>query len=176
MHSLKPILWILIGSVVAGPAFAGDSTKAIPVVSNFELDRYLGTWYEIARLPHRFEKGLIKVTATYSLRPDGKIQVLNRGYKPAKNKWSKAKGKAWIPDKNVPARLRVSFFWPFAADYRVIKLDPDYQWAVVTSGSKDYFWILCRTPKIDQASYESLIQFARDNGFDLGKLILVEQE
>jgi apolipoprotein D and lipocalin family protein len=176
MHALKPVILIISGILIAVPFLASESTKSIPVVEDFDLNRYLGTWYEIARLPHRFEKDLINVTATYSLRSDGKIQVLNRGFKSAKNKWSEAKGKAWVPDRNVPARLRVSFFWPFAADYRVIKLDPDYQWAVVTSNSKDYLWILSRTPKMDDAVYGTLIQFIRENGFDLEKIIHVDQE
>jgi apolipoprotein D and lipocalin family protein len=176
MVVLKSILMILFGCAMAVPASADESAKSIPLVRNFDLSRYLGTWYEIARLPHRFEKDLIKVTATYTLLSDGKIRVLNRGYKPTKNKWSEAKGKAWIPDPNVAARLRVRFFWPFSADYRIIKLDPDYRWAVVTSGSKDYLWILSRTPKLDEAVYGSLVQFIRDNGFNLEKLIRVEQE
>lgn len=176
MDAFKPLLTMLIGCAMAVPASAGESAKPIPLVQNFDLSRYLGTWYEIARLPHRFEKDLIKVTATYSLLSDGKIRVVNRGYKPAKGKWSEAKGKAWVPDPNIAARLRVRFFWPFAADYRIIQLDPDYRWAVVTSGSKDYLWILSRTPRLDEAVYGSLVRFVRDNGFDVEKLIRVEQE
>jgi apolipoprotein D and lipocalin family protein len=161
-----------------GPAFgrAAESTESIPPVSAFELSRYLGTWYEIARLPHRFEKGLSRVTATYTLNLDGSIRVLNRGFKAAGNKWSQAEGKAWLPDPGVPARLKVRFFWPFSAEYKIIRLDPDYRWAVVTSGSKKYLWILSRTPVMDAAEYESLIDFVRENGFDTGKLIRVEQD
>jgi apolipoprotein D and lipocalin family protein len=176
MVVMKSVITILFGCVTAVPASAGESAKSIPLAQNFDLSRYLGTWYEIARLPHRFEKDLTRVTATYSLLPDGKIRVLNRGYKPGKDKWSEAKGKAWVPDPNVPARLRVRFFWPFSADYRIIRLDPDYRWAVVTSGSKDYLWILSRNPKMDEEVYGSLIRFVGDNGFDLDNLIRVEQE
>ena len=176
MHVLNPIVWILAGSAIMAPVLAGESTKSIPPVSEFDLNRYLGTWYEIVRLPHRFEKDLVKVTATYTLRPDGKITVLNRGFKPSKNRWSEAKGKAWVPDPTVPARLKVRFFWPFSAEYKIIRLDPDYQWAVVTSGSTDYLWFLCRTPKMDDALFQSLVQFVKENGFDTGKLIRVEQE
>ena len=176
MDAFKPFVWIFIGSALAVPILAGGSTKTIPPVQSFDLNRYLGTWYEIARLPHRFEKDLVNVTATYTLRPDGAVQVLNRGYKTAKGKWSEARGKAWVPDPDVPARLKVRFFWPFSAEYKIIRLDPDYRWAVVTSGTRDYLWILSRTPVLDEGVVQSLLQFVRDNGFDTGKLILVPQE
>jgi apolipoprotein D and lipocalin family protein len=176
MHDFKPLLTLLIGCAMFITASAGETTKNIPPVPEFDLNRYLGTWYEIIRMPHRFEKDLIKVTATYSLRPDGKIQVLNKGFKPSKNKWSEAKGKAWIPDPLIPARLKVSFFWPFSAEYKIIRLDTDYQWALITSGSTDYLWLLSRTPKMEEAVVDSLIGYAKEKGFDIGKLIRVEQE
>jgi len=176
MQLLKPFFWLMIGSAMFVTARAGESTESLPPVPDFDLNRYLGTWYEIVRMPHRFEKDLIKVTATYSLRPDGKIRVLNRGYKPSKEKWSDARGKAWVPDLRVPARLRVSFFWPFSAEYKIIRLDADYQWALVTSGSTDYLWLLSRTPKMEEPVLDSLVQFAKEKGFNVGKLIRVEQE
>jgi apolipoprotein D and lipocalin family protein len=176
MHDFKSLLPLMIGSAMFVTAGAGESTKTLPPVPEFDLNRYLGTWYEIVRIPHRFEKDLIKVTATYSLRPDGKIQVLNRGYKPSKGKWSEAKGKAWVPDLRVPARLKVSFFWPFSAEYKIIRLDADYQWALVTSGSTDYLWLLSRIPKMEEAVVDSLVRFVNGKGFDVGKLIRVEQE
>ena len=170
------ILGFAAGFAMIATVMAGESTKAIPPVPEFDLSRSLGTWYEIIRMPHRFEKDLIKVTAEYSLRPDGKIQVLNRGYKLSKGKWSEAKGKAWIPDLRVPSRLKVSFFWPFSAEYKIIRLDAEYRWAMVTSGSTDYLWLLSRTPKMEPAVVDSLIRFAEEKGFDVGKLIRVEQE
>ena len=176
MHDFKPLLLLLTGCAMFVTANAGVSTKNLPPVPEFDLNRYLGTWYEIVRMPHRFEKDLIKVTANYSFRPDGKIQVLNRGFKPAKNKWSEAKGKAWVPNPRIPARLKVSFFWPFSAEYKIIRLDADYQWALVTSGSTDYLWLLSRTPKMEEAVLDSLVQFAKEKGFNVGKLIRVEQE
>jgi apolipoprotein D and lipocalin family protein len=176
MDSLKLVFCFLIGSAMFVNARAGENTRNLPPVPVFELNRYLGTWYEIVRLPHRFEKDLIHVTATYSLRPDGKIKVLNRGFKPSKKKWSEAEGKAWIPDLRLPARLRVSFFWPFSAEYKIIRLDADYQWALVTSGSTDYLWLLSRTPKMEEAMVDSLVRFAKQNGFDTGRLIRVQQE
>jgi apolipoprotein D and lipocalin family protein len=149
-------------------------TDHIPVVTTLDLQRYLGSWYEIARLPHSFEKDLQQVTATYSLRDDGKIKVLNRGFNAKKEKWQEAEGKAWIPNPQQPARLRVSFFWIFAADYKVIALDTtDYRYAMVTSSSKEYLWILARQPQLDAQVYEQLLTYARQQGFDLSQLIKV---
>jgi apolipoprotein D and lipocalin family protein len=172
----RMIALMMIAVAGVGSVRAAESTEAIPTVSGFELSRYLGTWYEIARLPHRFEKGLTRVTATYEINPNGTIRVLNRGFKAAKNKWSQAEGKAWVPDPKVPALLKVRFFWPFSAEYKVIRRDAEYQWAVVTSGTKNYLWILSREPVMDKALYESLVQYVRENGFDVSKLIRVEQD
>lgn len=172
----RTIVFLLFAFGFAGTVRSAESTESIPPVSEFDLQRYLGTWYEIARLPHRFEKGLTRVTATYSLNPNGSIRVVNRGFKAAKNKWSQAEAKAWVPDPAVPARLKVRFFWPFSAEYKVIRLDPEYQWAVVTGSKNNYLWFLCREPVMDEALYESLVQYVRDNGFDVSKLIRVEQD
>jgi len=100
--------------------FANSSTLQISTVKNFKLNNYLGTWYEIARMPHKFEKNLHHVTATYSLLDNGKIKVKNRGYNIKKETWKDAFGKAWIPDETNPSELKVSFFWPFSAAYRII--------------------------------------------------------
>jgi apolipoprotein D and lipocalin family protein len=172
----RPLILLIIACTGSAAAQAAESTESIPPVSNFVLNRYLGTWYEIARLPHRFEKGLTRVTADYTLNPGGSILVVNRGFKAGKNKWSQAEGKAWVPDPAVPARLKVRFFWPFSAEYKVIRLDTEYQWAVVTSSKKNYLWILSREPVIDEALYESLVQYVRENGFDVSQLIRVEQD
>jgi apolipoprotein D and lipocalin family protein len=176
MTLTRLIALLMVAVAVAGAARAAESTEALIPVSDFKLNRYLGTWYEIARLPHRFEKGLTRVTATYEINPDGSIRVLNRGFKTAKNKWAQAEGKAWVPDQAVPARLKVRFFWPFSAEYKVIRLGTEYQWAVVTSSKKNYLWILSREPVMDEALYESLVQYVRGNGFDVSKLIRVEQD
>lgn len=151
-----------------------QSTKDIPAVCQVDLERYLGTWYEIARLPHTFENGLDNVTATYSLRSDGKIDILNAGLKNGKK--SEAKGLAWIPDKSCTGKLLVSFFRPIKSEYKIIKLDEkNYSYAVVTSSTKNYLWILSRKPKMDEAQYQELVAFAKSNGFDTSKLIRVEQ-
>jgi apolipoprotein D and lipocalin family protein len=151
-------------------------TDSIPV-EPVDLKRYLGKWYEIARFPHRFEKDLVGVTATYSLRPDGKIEVLNEGFKSTlQGEKKQARGRAWIPDPEMPGLLKVSFFLFFAADYRVIALDREnYEWALVTSGSKDYLWMLCRNPEMDPAVYDRLLETARAFGFDIAKLEKVPQ-
>jgi len=151
-----------------------NSTDEIPAVCNVNLERYLGTWYEIARLPHNFENGLDNVTAAYSLKTDGKIEVINTGIKNGEK--SVAKATAWIPDKNCTGKLLVSFFWPFKSEYNIIKLDEEnYSFAVVTSSSKNYLWILSRKPKISDELYNNLISFASANGFDTAKVIKVNQ-
>lgn len=146
-------------------------------VKELDLNRYLGTWYEIARFPHSFEKNLVGVTATYSLREDGKIKVLNQGYKNTLDgELSVAEGKAKIPNKLEPAKLKVSFFWIFYADYFVLELDENYQYAMIGSLSDKYFWILCRTPHMDSATYELLLEKARKRGYNLEKLYKVPQK
>jgi apolipoprotein D and lipocalin family protein len=145
-------------------------------VDNLDMDRYLGTWYEIARFPHSFEKGLVGVTATYSFRKDGKIRVVNQGYKGSlEGKKSRAEGKAKIPDPEDPARLKVSFFLFFYGDYYVLELDPEYRWAMIGSSTPKYFWILSRTPQMEEEVYQSLLENARQRGYDLEQLIKVEQ-
>lgn len=145
------------------------------VVKSLDLNRYLGTWYEIARFPHSFERNLQGVTATYSMRKDGKIKVLNQGYKNSLDgKLSKAVGKAKIPDPNQPSKLKVSFFLFFYGDYLVLELDPDYQWAMIGSNSDDFFWILSRTPVMDPAVYNSLIENAKKRGYDISRIQRVQ--
>lgn len=145
-------------------------------VKTLDLNRYLGTWYEIARFPHSFEKNLVGVTATYSMREDGKIEVLNQGFK---NKLdgepSKAVGKAKIPNKLEPGKLKVSFFWIFYADYFVLELDENYQYAMIGSSTDKYFWILSRTPQMELAVYDMLLERARKRGYNLANLYKVPQ-
>jgi apolipoprotein D and lipocalin family protein len=146
-------------------------------VKHVDINRYLGKWYEIARFPHSFEKNLVGVTATYALRGDGKISVLNQGFKKTlKGPLKQARGKAKIPDPDEPGRLKVSFFLFFYADYYILELDEDnYQYALVGSSSDKYLWILGRTPVMTEETYEMLIAKAGDRGYDTSKLITVEQ-
>lgn len=154
-----------------------DITKSIPSVEGVDIDRYLGVWYEIARLPHRFEKDMVGVTATYKLKPNGEIEVLNQGYKGTlRGKFKRAKGRARIPDPNRSGLLKVSFFWFFWADYKIIALDKEnYQYALVTSNSKNYLWLLCRKPQLEDSVYTRLMNFAEEKGFDLSRVIKVLQ-
>lgn len=146
-------------------------------VKELDLNRYLGTWYEIARFPHSFEKNMVGVTATYSMRDDGKIKVLNQGYKNSLDgEHSLAEGKAKIPDKSEPGKLKVSFFWIFYGDYFVLELDENYQYVMIGSSSPKYFWILSRTPQMSPDTYEMLLEKARKRGYNLDQLYKVPQK
>jgi len=148
------------------------------VVKELNVQKYLGTWYEIARYDHSFERGLVGVTANYSMRDDGKIKVLNSGYKNSLDgKFSQAVGKAKIPDPiNDPAKIKVSFFLFFYGDYYVMELDKDYQWALIGSSSDKYLWILSRKPQMGKELYNELLDKLQKRGYDVSKLIKVEQK
>jgi len=146
------------------------------VVKELDINKYLGKWHEISRYDHRFERGLVGVTATYSLHEDGKINVLNAGYKGSINgQRSEAVGKAKIPNPDLPSKLKVSFFWFFYGDYFVLELDEKYQWAVIGSSSDKYLWILSRTSQMNENLYNELLARLTKRGYDVGKLIRVEQ-
>lgn len=166
------LLFVLIASLMLS-ACTGIAEGTRPV-SGFNIQKYLGTWYEIARLDHRFERGLTQVSATYSLREDGGVDVLNQG-KESDGTWRQAKGKAYFVDKPDEARLKVSFFGPFYGGYNVIDLDPDYQLSLVTSYNHDYLWILSRTPTVAKDKLEALVNKAKGLGFATDKLIWVSQ-
>lgn len=156
-----------------GPSKMIDKT----VVKELDLQRYLGNWYEIARYDNSFESGLVGVTASYSLRDDGMIKVVNSGYKKSLDgPKSEVVGKAKIPNLSEPSKLKVSFFWIFYSDYFVLELDKDYKWAIVGSSSDDYLWILSRTPQIDKTLHNELISKISNRGYDISKLINVEQK
>lgn len=149
--------------------------EGIEPVRNFDLQKYLGTWYEVARLDHSFERGLSKVTANYSLRPDGGVKVVNRGFSAEKNDWKQAEGKAYFVESPDLGYLKVSFFGPFYGSYVVFRLDHDnYQYALVAGPSRSYLWILSRTPRIDPVLKEELVKIASAAGFDTSKLIFVD--
>ncbi len=144
-------------------------------VHGFELDRYLGQWYEIARLDHRFERGLQDVSATYSLREDGDIEVRNRGFDPEQGEWREAIGRAHPLGEPDVASLAVSFFGPFYGGYHVIALDRDhYADALVSGPDRDYLWILARERSLDPARRDALLEIAREAGYDVDSLIWVE--
>ena len=140
----------------------------------FDLSRYLGTWYEIARFDHSFERGMDNVVAEYQLRDDGHVRVINSGWKGGKYKW--AEGKAKQPDpKGDPANLKVSFFLFFYSPYRIMMLDDDYQVALVGSKSPKYLWILSRTPELSPEIIEVVLEEAQERGYDTSQLIWVDQ-
>ena len=147
------------------------------VVSSLDINRYLGKWYEIARYDHSFELGLQGVTATYSMRKDGKIKVVNAGYKGSlEGKRSEAIGKAKIPDRSEPAKLKVSFFLFFYGDYFVMELDQEYKWALIGSSSDNFLWILSREPVISTELYNELLDKLVKRGYNVDKLIKVQQK
>lgn len=146
------------------------------IAKDVELKKFLGVWYEIARFPHSFERDLVGVTATYSLKKNGNIQVINQGYKNTLDgKLKRAKAFAKIPNPSEPGRLKVYFFWPFGADYLILDLDKEYRWALVGSSSPSYLWILSRTPQMDDRLYESIVEKAKSLGYDTSRLELVPQ-
>ena len=166
---------IKFGLVIIGCLFVvgcAKTTEHIAAVSDFRLENYAGTWYEIARLPHSFEKGLVAVTATYEIQPDGRMSILNKGFNPEKKIWkeSKAVGRP-AAGKAGTGELEVSFMWPIWVKYRVVMLEPKYQYALVTGGTMDYFWVLSRTPHMDKKLLESLLEQAGKWGFDTRNII-----
>jgi len=148
--------------------------EGIKPVRGFDAQRYLGTWHEIARLDHRFERGLSAISATYTAREDGGIQVLNRGYDAARGEWREALGHAYFIGARDVASLKVSFFGPFYGGYHVFALDPDYQWALVSGPSRKYLWILARQPRLPADLLRQLVETARQAGFDTDALIYPE--
>jgi apolipoprotein D and lipocalin family protein len=150
---------------------ARDNLPPLQTVQQVELDRYMGTWYEIASFPQRFQKGCVASMATYSLRKDGKVEVLNQCRdKTLDGKLRSAKGSAWVIDKKTNAKLKVSFFWPFSGDYWIIDLGPDYEYAVVGHPKRTYLWILCRNRQMDPGTYEAILQRLQAQGYDLSRL------
>jgi apolipoprotein D and lipocalin family protein len=149
--------------------------KGIEPVTGFDQDRYLGTWYEIARLDHSFERGLSQVSAEYIPNDDGSIKVINRGYNAEKGEWKEAQGRAkFVGDSDV-GHLKVSFFGPFYASYVVFELDEDYSTVYITGYNRNYLWLMSRTPEVSKEVLEAFRARAAAEGFELGELIVVEQ-
>ena len=150
--------------------------KNVTPVTGFELNRYLGTWYEIARLDHSFEQGLDQVTAEYTVRDDGGVKVRNRGFDAVKKAWQEAEGKAYFARGKDEGYLKVSFFGPFYGSYVVFELDrKSYQYAFVSGSEKSYLWFLSRTPTVSAELMERFVNRAKALGFDTGQLIRVKQ-
>lgn len=147
----------------------------IEPVKGFQAERYLGTWYEIARLDHSFERGMQQVTAEYSMREDNGIKVINRGFKDAQQEWAEAEGKAYFVEDEHTGYLKVSFFGPFYGSYIIFDLGENYEYSLVTSANKSYLWLLSRTPTLDQDQQQRLLQRISKLGFATDQLIFVDQ-
>ena len=172
VHRLGSAVWMLL----LGLGGCTGIPRGLEPVSGFEQARYLGTWYEIARLDHSFEAGLEDVSATYSPRSDGGIEVRNRGYDPARGEWREAVGRAYAQGDPTVGSLEVSFFGPFYGGYHVIDLDrEDYGYAVVVGPTRDYLWFLSRTRTLAEGRRDALVDLARAAGFDVDGLIWVPQ-
>lgn len=173
----KLMLFVVMAAMVS---LVGCSSigvpKGITPVSHFDTQRYLGEWYEIARLEHSFEKGLSDITATYSLRDDGGINVLNRGYDAEKDEWREAQGRAYPVESPTVAHLKVSFFRPFYGSYVIFGLDKDYRYSFVTGPDKSYLWLLSRSPRVPDELLDKFIRKASELGFDTDKLIYVKHK
>ena len=155
----------------AATAHAAEDKPPVRTVPHVDLGRYVGTWYEIASYPQKFQKGCTASTAVYTLREDGKIQVENRCNRDSLDGPEKiARGKAKVVDRESNARLKVSFFWPFWGDYWIIDLDPEYRYAVVGNPSRKYLWILSRTRSLPPLVYAQILERIAAQGYDVGKL------
>jgi apolipoprotein D and lipocalin family protein len=150
--------------------------KGLQPVTGFDVQKYLGHWNEIARLDHRFERGLTDVTADYRKLPDGRIGVINRGFDAKKNKWKEAEGVARFQDRPDVGSLEVSFFGPFYGAYNVLVLDPQYRYAMVAGPNRNYLWILARSQHLDPETLAALVERAKGWGFATGKLIYIEHK
>ena len=170
-HRLAASLVALIGLGCQTPS------PPLQVVSELDIERYTGRWYEIASFPQRFQRGCVATTADYALRPDGRIRVDNQCRDASfDGELRRAEGVAWVADpEDSPAKLEVQFFWPFSGDYWVIELDPDYRYAVVGHPSRRYLWILSRTPTLAPDVYEGLLARIERQGFDLARLTQTPQ-
>jgi len=166
---------LFLGIIILLPACSTTLAPDVVSVSNFDADRYLGKWYEIARIENRFEKGLSNVTAEYSLREDGNINVLNRGFDEDDQEWEDAKGKAFFVGDTDQGHLKVSFFGPFYGPYIVFELDQNYRYSFVTNNDKKYLWLLSRTPTISDELKSKFNNKINEMGFKTEKLIWVEQ-
>jgi apolipoprotein D and lipocalin family protein len=168
-------LVLVVASIFLGGCLG--MPKSVTPVKEFELDKYLGKWYEIARLDHSFERGLEQVTAEYSLRKGGGVTIKNRGFSKEKNRWSEAEGKAFFVGESSVGYLKVSFFGPFYGSYVVFELDRvNYQYAFVSGPNTSYLWLLSRTPTVEEDLMARFIKKAKQLGFETEKLIYVNQK
>jgi len=176
--NLNSTIRLALGLIASAALLAGcvGVPQGIEPVRGFDLDRYLGKWYEIARLDHSFERGMTRVTAEYSLRDDGGVRVVNRGFDATEGAWDEAVGKAYFVADEDQGYLKVSFFGPFYGAYVVFELDPDYRYAFISGPDRSYLWLLARTPDLPETVRQRFVERATELGFDLGELIWVTQD
>lgn len=168
MPKLKLTLTVFITLIISACTGLPDRAQ---VVDGFNIERYLGTWYEIARLDHPFERGLDNIKATYSTNPDGSIRVLNQGYNQEEEEWSEAEGKAYFVDDPEHGHLKVSFFGPFYSTYAILELDADYRYAMISGPNTDYLWLLSREISMPEEIKTAYLEKAKELGFDITALI-----
>jgi apolipoprotein D and lipocalin family protein len=178
MNTIKAIkisiIVMLLSFIFSGCSSIPSGVKA---VRNFDVNRYKGTWNEIARLDHSFERGLTNVSATYTLREDGGINVLNKGFDENSGQWKQIEGKAYFVKDKTVGRLKVTFFWPFYGGYNIIRLDHEnYSYALVCGPNRSYLWILAREKTLSRTIMDELIKTAGNLDFETDKLIYVEHE
>ena len=165
-------LWMAGVAVMAGCANTSPP-PGVKAVTPFDLQRYQGRWYELARLDHSFERGMTDVSATYTPQADGSVRVVNRGFAAASGQWREAVGKALFTGEPTTGSLKVSFFGPFYGGYHVAALDPDYRWALVLGPDTSYCWILARDKQLDAAQRDAIVARAQALGVDTHALIWV---
>ena len=166
--------FLLVG---CASARRGENMEELKTVAHVDLSKYMGTWYEISRYTQSFEKGLVAVTATYSILPDGKVRVLNQGHKQTVDgKLKTAIGKARVADTVTNAKLKVTFFWPFSGNYWIIDLGKNYEYAVVGDPTRKYLWVLSRTPVMDESVYNGILERIKAKGYDVSKLEKIPQK
>ena len=168
----RTVLFLLVTLGIGG---CTKKPEGVEPVRDFDIKRYLGTWYEIARLDHSFERGATHVHADYTPRPDGGVRVVNKGFYPQKNRWKEAVGRAYPIGDPTVGHLKVSFFGPFYGSYIVFELDPDYQYAFVAGYSKKYLWLLARTPFVSDELKQRFVEKAKALGFPVDTLIWCDQ-
>lgn len=168
--------WMAVFGSVAFLAGCAGAPRGVVPISGFEVERYLGQWHEIARLDHSFERGLTDVSARYSMRADGGLDVVNRGFDAKAGKWKEARGRAYFTGESDFGQLKVTFFWPFYGGYNIIELDREnYSHALVCGPSRSYLWILAREKTLDRAVRDSLVAKASALGFDTDALIFLDR-